>query len=234
MRFTVAVSIMSCFVLFSCSVNQSNFRQPLITPKSTVLYPAIGEVNTISLGDKLVESSTGYYSPVLIIKNDFKVSNMYRVSNGVYLFTHDDGKYKYYCPSDVNQLAEINVFGEDLNHDCRLRLSKKNSLSIIANDVVPIPSAEIYPSSIYFWELDDHHYFEDKDNFQQTMIYTGKSGNTIRFSYREFSSNRIRDPFTTEILYDLTESNIIAYKSFKAEIIEATNSSITFKITSGF
>lgn len=233
MRNTTAL-IFVCLVFFGCSINQENFRDPPHPANITVVYPSIGVVSSVSLGEELVRSATGYYSPALIIDNDFKISNTHRVSKGVYLYTHDDGKYRYYCPSYYGQLAELNVFGEDLSRNCRIRLSKSDGLSVIANTSFSLPSGEVFKSSKCSWKLDENHYFEDENSFQQTLIYTGKNDNIIKFSYREFSSNMIRDAFTTEVSYDLNESNIIAYKSFKAEIIHATNSSIEYKIISGF
>jgi hypothetical protein len=66
------------------------------------------------------------------------------------------------------------------------------------------------------------------------MIYSGKSNNFIKFSYREFTDDFIRNSFTTDVSYDLSESNIIGYKNFKAEIIEATNTKLKYKIISSF
>lgn len=228
------VSIVLCFVLLGCTVNQSNFQYPSFAAKSTIVYPEIGKISVVSLGDELITSAQGYFLPVLIVDNDFKISITHRVHKGIYKFTHEDSNYRYYSPSYIGQLAELNGFGEDLPTIGRLRISKSNGLSVIANSVFSLPSKEVFNTSGTSWKLDDHYYFEDEDSFQQTLIYTGKSDSIIKFSYREFTSNKIREAFTTEVTYDLLESTVIAYKSFKAEIIKATNSSIEYRIISGF
>ena len=44
----------------------------------------------------------------------------------------------------------------------------------------------------------------------------------------------MRAPFTQEIQYDLKEGNIIGFKGARLEIIESSNSSITYKVLKMF
>ena len=43
-----------------------------------------------------------------------------------------------------------------------------------------------------------------------------------------------RSAFTQEVQYDLKESKIIGFKNVRIEVIEATNSSITYKVLKAF
>ncbi len=81
------------------------------------------------------------------------------------------------------------------------------------------------------------------DYLQEELIYSGKSGQTLKAIYREFigdfvgspygnSGWRIKQGFTQELQYDLDSSSIIGFRSLQIEIVEATNSSITFKVIS--
>ena len=72
------------------------------------------------------------------------------------------------------------------------------------------------------------------DSFQQTLIYTGKVGDKIRFSYREFKGGMARDAFTVDVEYDLSESTTIGYKGALVEVIEATNQQLTYKVINHF
>ena len=47
-------------------------------------------------------------------------------------------------------------------------------------------------------------YSVSADNFQQTLIYLGKSGQTIKLAYREFNGDFIKPAFSTEVSYDLS------------------------------
>jgi hypothetical protein len=69
-----------------------------------------------------------------------------------------------------------------------------------------------------------------RSSFSQQLIYSGKTGSTIRIAYREFSSNLARPAFYQELTYDLSESKILTFRSTKIEVISATNSEITFSI----
>ncbi|MEM7506443.1 MAG: hypothetical protein AAF415_06835 [Pseudomonadota bacterium] len=72
------------------------------------------------------------------------------------------------------------------------------------------------------------------DSFQQTLIYNGTLGSKINIAYREFSGNRARPAFNNEVEYDLSQSQEIAYKGARLEIIEANNSGITYRVLSNF
>lgn len=70
--------------------------------------------------------------------------------------------------------------------------------------------------------------------FKQELIYNGRINTNLKFMYRELSGNYMRAPFTQEIQYDLKEGNIIGFKGARLEIIESSNSSITYKVLKMF
>jgi len=76
----------------------------------------------------------------------------------------------------------------------------------------------LYPSG-YKWEL----------------VYAGIDKNTLQIDYREYAySNNswlIKDGFTQHLKYDIGESNIIVYKTYELEIIEANSSWIKYRVT---
>ena len=74
----------------------------------------------------------------------------------------------------------------------------------------------------------------DKPNFEQELIYNGKSGNTVNFVYREFSKSFIRSGFTQNVQYDLSESKIIGFKGARVEVIEATNTKLKYRVIKSF
>lgn len=73
-----------------------------------------------------------------------------------------------------------------------------------------------------------------KVKFKQEFIYSGRSGNTLKFMYREFIDDMARAAFYQEAQYDLNEGNIIGFRSLKIEVIKASNSSIEYKVISHF
>ena len=72
-------------------------------------------------------------------------------------------------------------------------------------------------------------------NIDQQLIYNGKVGNYVKFTYREFTSLGIaRDAFTQDVQYDLSEGTTIGFKGARIEIVEATNRKIRYRVIKHF
>jgi hypothetical protein len=69
---------------------------------------------------------------------------------------------------------------------------------------------------------------------QQTLYYNGLSGNTLRFTYREFKEDMARDAFTQDVTYDLKLGEVIGFKSSRFKIIEADNLTVTYQVLTHF
>lgn len=72
------------------------------------------------------------------------------------------------------------------------------------------------------------------DSFRRTLLYSGRVGNKLKISYREFSGNLARAAFSNEVEYDLNESGIIGYAGARIEVLNATNTQITYKVLRNF
>ncbi|HBZ2491248.1 TPA: hypothetical protein MG808_27335, partial [Klebsiella pneumoniae] len=69
----------------------------------------------------------------------------------------------------------------------------------------------------------------------KTIEYNGKSSNTLKFTYREFSHDMARPAYTTDFTVDLSDgTQTVAYKGAKLKINKADNSSINYTIINGF
>lgn len=77
------------------------------------------------------------------------------------------------------------------------------------------------------WKIDN----EDSGNYvRKELIYSGKSGNTIEISYREYRSGMAAPAFFQNAKYDLSESPIIRFQKYRIEILNATNQDIKYII----
>lgn len=74
---------------------------------------------------------------------------------------------------------------------------------------------------------------EGEGGYKMEFIYNGKSKDSIKIQYREFKNDLARPSFYQDLSYDLSESMIVGFREMKIEVIEATNSHITFKVLSG-
>jgi hypothetical protein len=73
-----------------------------------------------------------------------------------------------------------------------------------------------------------------RDCFKQEFVYNGKIGNNLKFLYREYKDSMIRASFNQEINYNLDDGNIVGFKGARIEVVETTNTSITYKVLKGF
>lgn len=73
-------------------------------------------------------------------------------------------------------------------------------------------------------------YYTD-ESFQEELIFTGRSGDTIYISYREYKKDFARPAFFQELRYDLSKSNRIVFKQYRIEVVEATNEYIKYVVT---
>ena len=71
-------------------------------------------------------------------------------------------------------------------------------------------------------------------NFRQELIYNGRSGDTVKFLYREFSGDYARPPFSQDVQYDLKDGNTIGFKGARVEILEASNTRLSYRVVSSF
>lgn len=70
-----------------------------------------------------------------------------------------------------------------------------------------------------------------KDWVRKELIYSGRTGNTIEVSYREFRGGYAAPAFFQNLKYDLDRSKIVRFQKFTVEVLAATNESITYKVT---
>lgn len=74
----------------------------------------------------------------------------------------------------------------------------------------------------------------ESPSFKQELVYNGRVGNNLKIIYREYSNNMARGAFSQEAQYDLSISDVIAFKGARLKIINATNETIEYQVLSHF
>lgn len=185
-----------------------------------VNYPSVGEEITAYVGEHLLKRGSIIESGVLMVTE--RVDGFaYEIPVGKYPQTGADEKNDYFMATGVEKAA--------LSDPYQGLSVKKNETSEIC--VISVFSATTCYDAKFKLET---QLSESGNSFQQTLIYSGKIGNKINISYREFSNNLARPAFNNNVEYDLSESNIIGYKGAELEIIKADNRSITYKVIRNF
>jgi hypothetical protein len=69
------------------------------------------------------------------------------------------------------------------------------------------------------------------ESIQEELIYTGRSGNALKVSYREYRNEFAQPAFYHELTYDLGISDVIVFRNYRIKVLNASNESIRFKVT---
>jgi len=75
---------------------------------------------------------------------------------------------------------------------------------------------------------------EGRENFVQEIVYNGRTGNSLKFIYKELSESLKKPIFFQELEYDIPTSPLVNFKNVSIEILHATNTEITYKLISNF
>ena len=172
--------------------------------------PAVGQLFTRGVGDRLVEQGTGVLDPEFELTQDAIVGKI-TIPKGRYEFSGENGtgiwfisgdqKYYFYLKKTDNTVC---IDGKDCTK-IEYTLNKK-----LANST------------------------RNPNSFQQTLLYNGKIGNKITLAYREFFGGMARPDFSNNVDYDLSESPILGYNGARLEVVKATNTELTYRVLSGF
>ncbi|WGY45060.1 hypothetical protein [Vibrio sp. ABG19] len=185
-------------------------------------YPPVGQEITAYIGDHLVSKGTIAEMNVLKV-NQMMESLLYDIPPKTYVQIGYDKTQAFYSPSGVIKAALADPYKA-------LSVDNGNDQEVCVISVFGNKSCiEGYGKFSVTKEASSF-----QDSFQQTLIYSGKVGNKVNISYREFSNNSARPAFNNEAEYDLSESNVIGYKGALLEVIQANNTSITYKLIKNF
>jgi hypothetical protein len=83
------------------------------------------------------------------------------------------------------------------------------------------------------WEISEHQ-SKHHDNFRQTLTYLGHDSNKIRVLYQEFTNEMIKDKFSLEIEYDLSEGPTFGFRGARIEVLNADNRSLEYRVLEPF
>jgi len=193
--------------------------------------PAIGSIATASVGDKMLSQGLSIKQDAIEVKNDFNISMGQIVGNGIYLKTGYDDAAEYFTPKLGDGGGKLTRTSFIFDHPQSLMLRKDNTLCVITITTQYVCGTTGEASSHIERKQVDQ---VTERSFQQTLLYSGRSGNKINIGYREFSANVARMGFNNDVEYDLNESKTIGYKGAEIEVLEATNRFIRYKVLRNF
>lgn len=220
-----APAIMVGFLLAACASPTYNYV-PKVEAFST---PSIGDVVTVSVGDEMLSQGTIRYQSGIEVPANTKISG-YTLHGGFYPQTGQSQKSTYH--SFLSGTGSLNGMGA-LSKNMLVDPPQAVEAYSAENKLCVVTVFDLHTCRDRDFERTEKA-FAGEDSFQQTLLYSGRSGDQVSLSYREFSGDVARPAFSNDVDYDLTISNEVAYKGARLEIIEATNTSITYRVLSNF
>lgn len=223
----------SCLLVFSCAATK------LVTVQSreeVIVEPTIGEERLAEVGDSLVRTAKVTRLPALQLQDEVEASgtgwawgNKAVFKPGLYVSKYNDGKQECFeslAPVPVRSLG----WAEGRGGIC---ISKANPNSMTLYMGIPGQNA-IYKPRGSIKVTHTTHVDKDAPGFWQELIYNGKSGDSVKFLYREFASGMARPAFDQGVQYDLKEGKVVGFKGARVEVIEATNVNLRYRVLTHF
>ena len=195
-------------------------------------YPPNKEVSKANIGDTVLEKGKRYtFDAIQISAPIIKPAGLtagYEIPAQKLSATYEDSLYTYFSASRMimkdilfpDQAANggLCISKEDPSNIKAFLTAGSCGLSVPGNPVISKTkvAAETSPS------------------FVQELIYNGRTGDSVKFLYREFSNNYVRGDFSQEVQYDLNDGQEIGFKDARIEIISATNTELKYRVITSF
>ncbi len=215
-----AISVASILLLGACAFPKYNYT----SETKSISFPELNQVTTAFVGDEMVNQGVEVTRDVLILKSDYTVAG-FNFSKGTYPKTGSDENRTYFklgnSPGAGTSNKPLYIAGITIN--------KHKSLCFISNH----NNVEYCGRTPADYEIGKERE-QTAQSFQQTLIYSGKVGNKINVSYREFQGAMARPAFNNDVEYDLSDSRQIGYKGALIEVLDADNQKIKYKVLKNF
>jgi len=227
--------IFACVVplmLGACATVKNNY----VPVTEQISEPPLNEVKTAMIGDYMLKQGTATRTKGVYLPQSNQIGS-FNLSKGFYPQTGVDEKYvftSYAIGSAMEGMGRVTtgggLGGVGLPNGIRFAIEEQKTCVIYSGAYgisQPICDTE-YP-----YQLTERPVVSE-NNFQQTLIYSGRIDGKVRVSYREFSGNIARPAFSNDAEYDLERSDIIAYKGARIKVIDADNEKIEYVVLSNF
>ncbi|WP_445955594.1 hypothetical protein [Yeosuana sp.] len=205
------------------------------TTMNTVLPERLTENDVI-----LEKEYTKEIGSPLVTKGDFlqqkalKITNMKSFNIGMMKFPYSIGEK---LPLNGQNESYFFYYDKNKSRDNTYQVGiSENKKTGEFKSFVNSYSGGIYTKDIPEFEYETTQFTPDDCDkcFKQEFIYNGRVNNDLKFVYREYVDNLARSSFTQELQYDINDSNIIGFKGLRIEVLNTTNTSITYKVLSPF
>lgn len=213
----LGVTLLCVFSVSACRSPKPVQQPKMMVRKATL--PEVGATAKAGVGENLLISGLARTTEILIIPTEQTIGEAVIRA----------GKYPKMAHG-----SEYRSFRVPLANKDNAKSARQGNLYLFEKDV---GTRVMCVSRTSCAEVD--YRTEEQTDFQraisqQTLIYSGRIGNRITLGYREFNSDMARPAFNNDVTYDLSDSKILGYKGARIEVLNASNTEITYKVLSDF
>jgi len=227
LKVVILVAVALCVT--GCASTQS-----VVARTDIINRPPLNEVSRAELGDTIVEKGKLTTYDGLVLKNEITwgdgfLLKKFTVSPGRLRARQQDAKYTYFYSDKMTVYDAILGTAPYPGGGVCIKTADPTYVrgffqsGKCTNSFKPSPEVERT-------RVVD----VDAPNFRQELIYNGRSGETVKFLYREFSGDYARPPFSQDVQYDLKDGMMIGFKGVRIEIVEASNTRLSYRVLSSF
>lgn len=212
-----------CFLASSCTTVVHNYVPETIR----FSYPEIGRTVEARLGEPLLDQGMQINEDVMYVNSEFTAA-LYLVRPGRFIKAGEDENYEFYAQDASEAFSIYTNRGSSASSSASVRLNKSDGEFCIVRG----GDLTICSQGAQYRKAKEQRF--EQNSFRKTLIYSGRVGDRIRVSYREFADGMARAAFTNDVEYDLSIGSKIGYSSAEIEVISATNTLITYQVISNF
>ena len=228
MRNTFFLMIATLILVSGCATQKT-----IIAPSLTIIdMPKLGEERTSELGETLVEKGKVYTYDGVRLENTVSAGDGFILKKftlqpcSMKANMYDDDRIYY--TTDKLEVYDALLGTHMQIGGLAISKSESKQISFHTNGIAVLtPSPEPILTKVKITDL-------ERPNFRQELIYNGRSGDTLKFLYREYTSEILRAPFSQDVQYDLKDGKTIGFKGARLEIIDATNIKLKYRVLSSF
>ena len=196
-------------------------------PASERVTPPLNTESTAQVGREILHQGKLYQRAAIHLSEEIKFGKdgAYALTPGYYFRTGERIGWETYVPADGPDAGRVKKAPGAITLQGSFHYSNDGkTIGVITNyyQAVNTKAKGITRTIRPSWS---------RDQIQRTLVYGGKTGTKIKLGYREIWKNITRPSGDFFVEYDLADSKVVALKGARIEVIEATNTSIRYRVT---
>lgn len=223
--FRLLTATVLAIILNGCSNNHQQLSR--IQAVKTI-FPSLGEKSTVNMGEQMFVEGTGFIANCIVplISHTESFSSAVTGKSVVTMKANESLCVENFEGQYIPRYNNIKGIAGDYRYPFRI-VDQKNAISFctLDSDCFRLPLGSYKKQKDFIF---------NESILKQAIEFMGKSGKVLEFTYTEFQNNSARHAFTRNFKLDMNETNILAFKGAKVEIVDVSSSTISYRVLKGF